>query len=152
MYTLVVVDMQAKFPKSLDKTVQLNCRRAVAKAIKNRASIVFLEFSNYGPTLPQLTKLTKDYDKVYHATKSGWDGSAEALKLVKEHGLAGKRFRVCGVYTDCCVQATLEGLHGAIKDAKIELIHKACGATSDHTQAGTIQTARKMPRVRVVEV
>lgn len=151
MYTLVVVDMQAKFPRSLEGTTLLHCKRAVQKAIKNRADIVFLEFNNYGPTLPALTKLTQGYDRVFHASKGDWDGSPQTLLLAKQHNLRTNKFRVCGVYTECCVDATLEGLRKKKPLAKIELIHKACGATHNDEQKRIVEKNRKLKNVRVVD-
>lgn len=151
MYTLVVVDMQAKFPRSLQGDTLLHCKRAVRKAIKNRAAIVFLEFSGHGPTLPALTKLTKGYDRVYHATKSDWDGSMQTLYLAKTHRLNTSKFRVCGVYTECCVDATLQGLRAKKPKAKMEMLHKACGATAASEQKRIIEANRKLKNVRIVD-
>ena len=149
MYTLVVVDMQAKFPDSLGKRVQDNCKRAIRKAVKNKAAIIFVEYSNYGPTLPSLTKLAKDYKKVYHTTKSAWDGSAHAIKLVTKHNLVGTRFKVCGVYTDCCVQARVEGLSKLRPTSKINLLSKACASSNLRSHNNGVTAMRKLPNVRV---
>lgn len=151
MYTLVVVDMQAKFPRSLEGNTLLHCKRAVQKAIKNKADIVFLEFKNYGPTIPSLVKLTKGYKRAYHAEKGEWDGSMQTMHLAKEYSLNTKKFRVCGVYTECCVDATLQGLREKNKTSKFELLHKACGATSDSEQKRIIGEAKKQQNVRVVD-
>src|SRR5574338_26661 len=151
MYTLVVVDMQAKFPRSLEGDTLLHCKRAVRKAIKNRAAIVFLEFSNYGPTLPALTKLTENYDRVYHATKGEWDGSMQTLHLAQVHRLNTSKFRICGVYTECCVDATIQGLRSKKPNAKMEMIHKACGASHDSDQKRIVEQNRKLKNVRIVD-
>lgn len=151
MYTLVVVDMQAKFPRSLEGDTLLHCKRAVQKAIKNKADIVFLEFSNYGPTLPALTKLTKNYKRAYHATKGEWDGSMQTLHLANEFGLNTNKFRVCGVYTECCVEATLDGLRAKKPLAKMEFLHKACGASHDSDQRRIVSRVSKLKNVRVVD-
>lgn len=151
MYTLVVVDMQAKFDASLEHKVQEHCKRAIAKAVKNKAAIVFVEFAHYGPTLPNLTKVTRGYDKVYHATKRDWDGSSQVLELVKKHNLFANKFRVCGVYTECCVQATVEGLHQETKHAKIQLIESACNSSDGHYQRKGLNAMRKLNRVRLVK-
>jgi nicotinamidase-related amidase len=149
MYTLVVVDMQAMFPDSLGKRVQDNCKRAIRKAVKNKAAIIFVEYKNYGPTLPCLTKLAKNYKKVYHTTKSQWDGSANAIRLVTKHNLVGSKFKVCGVYTECCVQATVEGLSKLRPTSKINLLSKACSSSSARFHNSGINAMRKLSNVRV---
>jgi len=149
MYTLVVVDMQAKFPASLDTRVQNNCKRAIRNAIKNKAAIIFLEYVDYGPTLPCLTDLVKGYSNVHHATKSDWDGSPHSNVLIKKHGLPNNKFKVCGVYTECCVAATVIGLSRTYNDSKINLLSKACGSTCDaHHQRG-IRDMKPLRNVRI---
>jgi len=149
MYTLVVVDMQAKFPDSLGKRVQDNCKRAIRKAVKNKAAIIFVEYKGYGPTLPCLTKLAKDYKKVYHTVKNEWDGSSHSLELVKMHSLSASKIKVCGVYTDCCVAATVQGLSNKLSRSKIELLSRACASTNDSNHNSGIKKMQTLPNVRV---
>jgi len=149
MYTLVVVDMQAMFPDSLGKRVQDNCKRAIRKAVKNKAAIIFVEYKGYGPTLPCLTKLAKDYKKVYHTIKDKWDGSVQSINLVTKHNLVGSKFKVCGVYTDCCVQATVEGLSKLRPASKINLLSKACASSNSRSHNNGVIAMRKLSNVRV---
>lgn len=152
MYTLVVVDMQAAFHAALFPKVQESCKQAIRKAIRNRADIVFVEFMNQGPTLPCLTDLTKKYDRVFHVLKKSQDGSAETLAAVKKNNLHHKKFRVCGVYTDCCVKATLDGLHKLAPLSQLELLHKACGPSYDGAQEWALGFVRAMKRVQIKNV
>lgn len=131
MYTLVVVDMQEKFVAARNEKTQKACKTAIRKAIKHKSPIVFLEFVNYGPTLPSLTKLTRNYPKVFHVSKSEWDGSRESLKILTDNKITSSKFKVCGVYTDCCVAATAMGLVDKSSSAKIEVIGNACWASND---------------------
>ena len=134
MYTLVVVDMQDKFVASRASLVQESCKKAVAKAIKQKAHIVFVEFENYGPTLPKLTKLTRNYKNVSYVSKRDWDGSSQTIEALTKLGIEHRTFKVCGVYTECCVSATARGLADRIADAKVEVIRSACWSTNmeDH--------------------
>jgi nicotinamidase-related amidase len=151
MYTLVVVDMQPEFIAARDKKVQLHCKRAIAKAIKQRASIVFVEFVDHGDTLPCLTKLTRGYDKVYHVSKDEWDGSQQSLAVIRQNKLSGKRFVVCGVYTDCCVNATVGGLVRSVPDSRIKVLRNACGATDERMHADGLRTMNRHRNVRLVK-
>jgi len=148
-YTLVVVDMQAQFPDSMDKRVQENCKRAIRKAVKDKAAIIFLEYDDYGPTLPCLTSLAKKYKKAYHAVKCEWDGSPQSLNLIKKYKLADSHFKVCGVYTECCVQATVYGLSNKFPKSKINLLGGACNSWSETSHKNGLDMMKKIPNVRV---
>jgi nicotinamidase-related amidase len=149
MYTLVVVDMQAKFPDSLGRRVQENCKRAIRKAVKSKAAIIFVEYSNYGPTLPCLTKLVKKYKRVFHTIKNQWDGSTNVSDLLRTNNLVASKIKVCGVYTDCCVKATVEGLSNKHSQSRIELLSKACASTNDYNHDSGVKRMQALPNVRV---
>jgi nicotinamidase-related amidase len=149
MYTLVVVDMQDKFVASRAPKVQEACKRAVAKAIQQRATIVFVEFDNYGPTIPKLTKLTKGYPNVMHVSKGDWDGSSQALKALKDRGVEYRKFKVCGVYTECCVAATAKGIADRVANSRVEVIRSACWSSNmDDHQYGLKQMNGYKQKVR----
>lgn len=152
MYTLVVVDMQYEFFAARNEKTQKACKDAIKKAIKNKSPIVFLEYVDYGPTLPSLTKLTRNYSKVFHVSKSEWDGSSESLKVLTDNKITSSKFRVCGVYTDCCVAATAIGLAEKSPSSKIEVLEKACWASSDiYHENGLKKMSSHKNRIRVIK-
>lgn len=148
MYSLVVVDMQAKFHAALDKKVQEHCKKAIRRAIKSRAAIIFVEYVDHGPTLPCLTNLTKNYHRVFHTSKDDWDGSRHTLKVAENHSLPLFKIKVCGVYTDCCVHATVRGLSQKKPFSKIEILKEACGATNATAQDTGIKRMLELKNVR----
>jgi len=152
MYTLVVVDMQHKFFAARNLNTQKACKKAITKAIKNKSPIVFLEFVNYGPTLPSLTKLTRDYPKAFHVSKNEWDGSSESLKALTDNKIESSKFKVCGIYTDCCVAATARGLVDKRPTSKVEVLASACWAIDDSFhKCGLDQMSGYKKRIRLVK-
>jgi nicotinamidase-related amidase len=136
-YTLIIVDMQARFSAATKKIVQRNCQVEIRKAIKNNIPIVFLEFEDCGPTLRSLTDIVANanYSYAYKAVKPINDGSEHVLSLLRKKKLPRTDFRVCGVNTDCCVLSTVEGLDSKIaKKLKIEVVSKACGSQYCHEE------------------
>lgn len=150
MYTLVVVDMQDGFVAARGKKVQDQTKRAIKNAMKDRASIIFVEFAGQGPTYPCLTQLTKTYDKVHTVVKQGWDGSRESMEVIKKFKLSSKRFKVCGVYTECCVDATVQGLASAIPTSKIKVLEKACWSTDNTDHQRGLSSMLSLKNVKVV--
>lgn len=150
MYTLVVVDMQYEFKAALDSNVQNHCSNAITKAVLDRASVVYLEYIDQGETLKCLSSITRFYDRAHYITKIDWDGADEALQVVKQFKLASKRFKICGVYSECCVHDTVRGLTQLAPTAKIEVIKDACWSTNikDHTRG--IEKMSKFKNVKVV--
>ena len=129
MYTLVVVDMQERFTASTRERARKNCFREISQAIRDDAYIIFLEFQNCGPTLPDLVNTL--HTKCYFKVKLSDDGSAEVESQVVLNRLP-KHFKVCGVNTDCCVLATVRGLTARFPMATIEVIADACDSDWHH--------------------
>lgn len=125
-YTLVVVDMQFSFSASRNPKTIRNCEKQILQAMKNKCPIIFLEFKDYGPTLPELATLVESYNKAYFLTKSENDGSEEVLELLKKKRLPRRTFKVCGVNTDFCVLETVSGLLCRFKRSNIAVIKSAC--------------------------
>jgi nicotinamidase-related amidase len=152
MYTLVVVDMQYEFFAARNEKTQAACKKAIAKAIKSKYPIVFLEYVDRGPTLPSLTKLTRNYSKAFHVSKSEWDGSSETLRVLTNNKISSSKFKICGVYTECCVSATAIGLADRLSSSKIEVLEKACWATNEYLHSeGLHKMSSYKNRIRVVK-
>ena len=152
-YTLCVIDMQNYFPASKGKRVRAACVREVRKAIKEQATILFVEYKNYGPTLPLLTNITKrvKYKKAHHVLKDSDDGSQKITAFIKARHLARLNMRVCGVNTPYCVQSTVSGLTKKWKNSTIHLVADACDSSyskSEHTYA--LKHMATYPNVKVV--
>ncbi len=140
MYTLIVVDMQARFHASKRDRVRKNCLREITQAVKDDAHIIFLEYNGCGPTLPELTEAL--HTKCFFKNKWNDDGSAEVESTVLLNKLP-KHFKVCGVNTDCCVRATVAGLTARFSMATIDVIVDACDSDWNHEGGVTTMTAMK---------
>jgi hypothetical protein len=132
-YTLVVVDMQAKFSAANDIRVLIEVEKEILKAMDSKSSIIFVEYRFNGPTIPSLVQLTDHYNRVFIVRKSNDDGSREVNKVIRDNRLPSRNIRICGVNTDYCVKSTVFGLSKKIKSAKLEVIAKACNSNGDHT-------------------
>lgn len=131
MYTLVVVDMQAKFDTANAPNVRANVAREIKEAMKHDAGIVFLEYFSMGPSLPELVDLTIGYQKTYTIIKHSNSGSAECEKIVSHYGLSNKHFKVVGVNTSYCVMETVKGLNILYKESIIDVVQDACNCMND---------------------
>lgn len=131
-YTLVIIDMQAQFRASEDKRTINNCKKQIRTAIKDRAAIIFVEFNGFGPTLPELTKLTEKYNRSFHITKSYDDGSRQLKNFLLTHRVSKKNLKFCGVNTNACVLSTVYGTHLKLRDSNLTVIADACNSTYGH--------------------
>src|SRR5574337_1932066 len=131
-YSLIVVDMQDYFLASRLKRVQNNCIREIKKAMDDNATIVFVEFDGYGPTIPQLTSLVKNkkYKKSHTVLKNMDDGGQPIHKLLVKRHLPRRNLKVCGVNTQYCVLSTIEGLMSRLKESSIEVVGDEIGRAS----------------------
>src|SRR5574339_388350 len=132
MYTLVVVDMQSSFEAANSRRVRENCKREIKRAMDNGAAIIFVEYVGQGPTIPSLVKPTDDYPRTFITRKDDDDGSREVAKVIRDNNLPGKRIKVCGVNTDCCVLETVSGLVNRLRSANFEVMADACNSDYNH--------------------
>jgi nicotinamidase-related amidase len=145
MYTLVVVDMQPHFNAANGRRIIKNCKRELNKAMSVHAAIVFVEYFGSFPTVKELTNVTKHYHRVYTTYKHVDDGSEQVEQLISDWHLAAKKVRVCGVNTDCCVWATVNGLTSRLPRSTIEVVADACD--SDYNHAVGLDRMSKMENV-----
>lgn len=125
-YTLVIVDMQPQFLASTKKDTLAAVEREIRFAMEKKAAIIILEYRNWGPTNPTITDLTDSYQRCAVSEKALDDGSREILNTCKEQGFSNRRFRVCGVNTHACVEATVSGLAKAASRSRIEVVKETC--------------------------
>lgn len=159
MYTLAVIDMQEDFlqrithNKKSTKRVIDNCKAEIAKAIKDKANILFVEYSNYGETIADLTDLAKKakYKKHFHTVKADDNGAAEISDSIKTHRLTQDKIKICGINTEYCVYATVRGLISQMKTAEIEVIADACDSPWGHESgvAKMENLSEDFPRLKV---
>lgn len=112
--TLVIIDMQydfldhSKYPRQLKKLKE-NITSLIDEWIQNEWPIIVVEFEGSGRTIDQIWTAIGFYPKVYSVVKSECDGSKEIIEKIRARKLS-KRLNVCGVYSDECVRATIEGI------------------------------------------
>jgi nicotinamidase-related amidase len=147
MYTLVIVDMQPDFNAANGTRVITNCLREIKQAMKDNASIIFLEYAHSGHTLAILSNATANYDKSYITTKNEDNGAPQVSKLISKHKMPHKLIKVCGVNTDCCVKCTVEGLSLRYNQTSIDVIADACH--SDWYHASGLDAMKKIPNCNV---
>lgn len=129
MYTLLIVDMQGSFYAKETLQLTKNLEKEILCAINNKASIVFVEFSNSGPTLDCLAELPRGHGySSYTIEKHQNDGSREIASLVVAHNLPVTHFKVTGINTDYCVAATVGGLSKLFPEAVIEVVDNCCAS------------------------
>lgn len=119
--TLCVVDMQPSFGTFR------HCKEAVEHEIKlakrRNDGIIFLEYYNYGKTIPELTDLAKfnGYNRIGSIWKHRDGGGQEVVKAARKYGFTTERIRVCGVNRGACVSSTIEDLLNELPDSRIEI-------------------------------
>lgn len=125
-YTLVVVDMQPAFHAASKSNVLVNVAREIILAKRSKSAIVFLEYEGSGATTPALMALTEGYALRANATKYQDDGSGQVVKVLNRREFPSRRLKVCGVNSNACVYATVNGLLDKLEKSKIEVVKDAC--------------------------
>lgn len=124
-YTLVVIDMQTAY--EVARPIIGEVIALIEQAKRDQAPIVIVEYNGSGPTYLEILRATESYMPSCRIAKKGFGGGQEVLAACQERGYPTSEFRVCGVYSDCCVQATCEQIAEAVNNlAKIEVYRRAC--------------------------
>ena len=129
-YTLIVVDMQREFHASRKRSTIQNCKFIISSAIEDEADIIFLEYIGCGRTIKSLSDLADKYEMMHIIRKNDCSGAAEINAVKVAYGLQTQHFKVCGVNTDQCVQFTVINLSELFPEAVVEVIARACNASS----------------------
>jgi len=122
---LVLVDFQTLFRAVNDSPTILAAKLQVSEAVAAGRPIVVLEFTGRGPTHPFVAELLLRYDRVVVRSKMVWDGGDLVLEACAHHNFRAPRFKVIGVNTNECVQATAETL---AKQAVVTVVKSACNS------------------------
>jgi nicotinamidase-related amidase len=152
-YTLCVIDMQDTFAASRGDKVRKACIREIKAAIKNQATVLFVEFENYGPTIPLLTDIVKNakYRKVHTVIKQRNGGGDVVADYLRQKHLTRANLRVCGVNTNYCVLATVQGMNEHLKYSNLHVVADACATDCGETyHEYGLETMRKLPNVKIL--
>jgi nicotinamidase-related amidase len=152
-YCLVIVDMQDQFSASKGEAVRKACVREIKSAMKNDATIVFVKYANYGPTIPLLTDLVKKtkYRKAHTVLKHANGGGDVIAKYLRDKHLTRANLRVCGVNTNYCVLATVQGMNTHLKNSNLHVVADACatnGGATGHKYG--LDAMRKLANVKIL--
>lgn len=125
--TLVVVDMQECFEAACYPSVIIGVTQEIVLARQKRSPIILLEYEGCGKSHEGFSSLLRNYPWKARIRKGDDDGSNEIIRVIRRRGFNNSTLRLCGVNSDCCVYATVEGLLKRLEDTKIEVVKEACG-------------------------
>lgn len=150
-YILLVIDIQHTFRASHKKSLRENCKKEIKRAIRNKANIIFVEYKNYGSTIPSIKKMVTSvkYDKSHLVIKESDDGSQELLCFFKHAKLRTNHIKVCGVNTDACVLSTVKSLAKRLKRSKLEILSKACNSTYNDYHLNGLRNLSHINNVKI---
>lgn len=151
-YTLCVIDMQAHFSAANGQRVIQSCKREIKKAMKDGATILFVEYDGYGPTLPALTGLVKQagYKKVHTVLKQDNGGGKNVTDYLRQKHLTRANMRVCGVNTNYCVLATVQGINQHMSNSYLSIIADACASSTSQGHKHGLEAMHKLNNVKVL--
>jgi len=118
--TLVIVDMQSSFEIPLPIEANLNQIRI---ARKRGWPVIVVLMEHAGALHRRLKHALAGYDRKAIVYKNQWSG-AEGILQVCFLTKFPTRFRVTGIYTDCCVYHTVSDL--VMEDYPVEVVRGAC--------------------------
>lgn len=139
---LIVIDMQTGFATANDENTIDKCKDLILAFKQKNLPIVCLlygkerlapkSFYSYGPLLPPLSKLIKNYPLAKTITKHCDSGATQVNKHLKDKSL---HLFLCGVNTSSCVSATAEGLV-SYGFSEVHVVVKACNDEYDERGVG----------------
>jgi hypothetical protein len=145
---LVVVDMQVGFAAALEPWLLDAVEAEVRRANQDSWSIVALEFlcANplrfYGDTHDRVVEAARtrkekadDPQRFFMRAKAQMDGSERLLDVCLKEGYQPQLFRVCGVKSRACVEATAVGLATRFPRSMVEVLTYACNQDNGNDES-----------------
>lgn len=136
---LVVVDMQVGFAAALAASALDAVEAEVCRANQASWSIVALEFLSanplcfYGNTHERVVRAAQtrkqtadDRQRFFMRAKAQMDGSDRVVDVCLKEAYEPALFRVCGVKSRGCVEATAVGLARRFPQSMVEVLTAAC--------------------------
>lgn len=145
-YILTVIDMQHKFKSARNIHVIKACLNEIKHAKKQNLPIVIVEYSGYGKTIPSISNLLKDYNKVYHVVKSGIDGASEVYQKIRH--INSNKIRMIGIETDFCVQYTAVSLRK--RKYNVDLVKQACYTSFENNEHLLNNINKRYKKINVI--
>lgn len=145
-YTLVVIDMQEQFTAYLK--AKAGTVSAINQAMQDKAGIVLVEFTGFGPTIKELTKLVDGYARVTTVQKNSPGGGMQVMRAIKDNKFPASVLKICGVNTDQCVLSTVTDLVRLSPKSRMHVIEKACNTDGYHENG--INSMKKHAQVTIV--
>lgn len=129
--TLVIVDMQYRFPASRKSWVLSAVERLIFHAVDKGWGVVVLEYGPDGSedhvaTYNKLMVHLSGHARMRVKRKRNDNGAPQILEACSEGGFDSKHFVVCGVNIGACVGATVRGLSISLPDSGIYVVKEAC--------------------------
>ena len=131
-YVLCIIDMQWTFTASHNPLLIRKVVSLIKKAIFDKAYICVAQYKYMGRTQERLIELIRKYPyKSYCSTYNNDKGMAIYRRMSRDKvQMRGSHFKVCGVNTDACVQATIRGLRTMFPGIDIYIERSACNTCS----------------------
>ena len=129
MYNLVIIDVQTDFIDIVDNinVIFKNINRNILQANKDKANIIFIEFPTERNKPSLICKeLDTSGKNVFIGKKQVMDASHQVDRIIIKHSLNRSYFKVCGLYVEACVLATVDGLSNKFKQSQIEVLKDCC--------------------------
>ncbi len=136
---LVVVDMQVGFAAALEPWLLDSVEAEICRANQASWSIIALEFlcpnplRFYGNTHDRVVEAARtrkekanDPQRFFMRAKAQMDGSDRVVDVCLKEGYQPQLFRVCGVKSRACVEATAVGLATRFPHSIVEVLTGAC--------------------------
>lgn len=121
---LTIIDMQVKFIKKGEHTLEIRgIRQLIDSFKKKKQDIAIVEYMSFGNTIPKIYNKIRKYP-YHYVDKDSNDGSAEILRTIDS-----PVYVVCGIYADYCIAETVEGL--AYSNKQVEVVTDCCGVYKD---------------------
>lgn len=125
--TLVIIDMQTKFPSAYSPRVASSCTREVRKFVHNKDAIILLQYRGFGNTLKEVSSLARPYANTRVTFKEADNGSAEVYSAIRRHKFPQEHLTFCGVNSGHCVSETIVGLRKLLPFSLFVVIADAVG-------------------------
>ncbi|CAN5194490.1 hypothetical protein BH11CYA1_BH11CYA1_23550 [soil metagenome] len=160
---LVVVDMQVGFTAALEPWLLDAVEAEICRANQALWSIIALEFlcANplrfFGNTHDRVIRAAQtrkenadDRQRFFMRAKAQMDGSDRVLDVCLKESYVPQLFRVCGVKSRACVEATAVGLATRFPNSMVEVLTGACNQDLGNDWS-TWSDFPAMPNIRLIK-
>jgi hypothetical protein len=149
-YILTIIDVQECYEKECENLNFMTAiENSILDAIEHNTVILLVRQGN-SPIHKRIIFLLEKYIYKISVYKNQYDGSVEILNVLKENNIRTDTMKICGLYTQVCIDSTVRALSKAEPNMSFEILLEACYPYGTQEVCCLLVLLNLLPNVTVI--